>query len=171
MYEIERFHPYVAGHSESPAFDVCMAYSHQANDRLCIFGFSSCSSTRYAVFGHSLGAWLAYEVTLHIQRLSKSRGSAASDILLPRALVVSCNRAPHLSGVEHDTDPTRLHQLQGDEFWAAFERRYGSNPYLVRFKIPFFNCQTLLELETYRTVAAATADWHSYCTATIHALL
>jgi surfactin synthase thioesterase subunit len=41
-------------------------------------------------------------------------------------------RAPSLHGAKHDLDPTRLHSLDGDEFWQAFELRYGANPHLVK---------------------------------------
>jgi surfactin synthase thioesterase subunit len=40
-------------------------------------------------------------------------------------------RAPHLSGPTNDVDPTVLHALEGDAFWAAFERRYGHTPALA----------------------------------------
>ena len=41
---------------------------------------------------------------------------------------VSGARAPHLHGVEHDVDPTRLGGLPFKEFWPAFEKRYGKVP-------------------------------------------
>lgn len=49
----------------------------------------------------------------------------------PVMLIVSGNRAPHLAGPQHDIDTTILHSLNYQDFWAAFEHRYGSNPDLV----------------------------------------
>jgi hypothetical protein len=46
-----------------------------------------------------------------------------------------CCRAAALCGAEHDLDTTRLHTLEADEFWQAFERRYGANPQLVSCKL------------------------------------
>ncbi|KAF8058118.1 lgrE [Scenedesmus sp. PABB004] len=75
-----------------------------------------------AIFGHSMGAWLAWEVAQELAR----RG------LRPLArLFVSGNRAPWLAGAAHDPDATRLHALPPDAFWAAFERRYGANASLA----------------------------------------
>eukprot|EP00879_Flechtneria_rotunda_P020453 GHRR01021519.1.p1 GENE.GHRR01021519.1~~GHRR01021519.1.p1 ORF type:complete len:254 (+),score=65.02 GHRR01021519.1:166-927(+) len=76
---------------------------------------------QYALFGHSMGAWIAWEMLQEITR----RG-----LPLPARLYVSGNRAAHLHGAEHDLDATRLHKLQPTEFWAAFERRYGTNAHL-----------------------------------------
>jgi hypothetical protein len=42
-----------------------------------------------------------------------------------------CCRAAALCAAEHDLDTTRLHTLDADQFWQAFERRYGANPQLV----------------------------------------
>lgn len=42
-------------------------------------------------------------------------------------------RAPKYCGPQHDLDSTQMHRLQNaDDFWAAFERRYGANELLVR---------------------------------------
>eukprot|EP00873_Tetraselmis_striata_P035728 jgi/Tetstr1/455992/TSEL_042770.t1 len=70
----------------------------------------------YAVFGHSMGAWIGYELVQELQR----RG-----VQLPLRLYVSANRAPQLAGVEHDVHPVELHKLGFSEFWEAFEQRYG----------------------------------------------
>ncbi|KAJ9512404.1 hypothetical protein QJQ45_012976 [Haematococcus lacustris] len=76
----------------------------------------------YAVFGHSMGAWIAYEVVQELQRTGHA---------LPLHLFVASNRAPSLCGASHDVDSTRLSQLTELEFWAALERRYGANPALA----------------------------------------
>eukprot|EP00879_Flechtneria_rotunda_P020393 GHRR01021455.1.p1 GENE.GHRR01021455.1~~GHRR01021455.1.p1 ORF type:complete len:251 (+),score=68.91 GHRR01021455.1:166-918(+) len=84
---------------------------------------------QYALFGHSMGAWIAWEMLQEITR----RG-----LPLPARLYVSGNRAAHLHGAEHDLDATRLHKLQPTEFWAAFERRYGTNAHLAHDDIRSF---------------------------------
>ena len=56
---------------------------------------------------------------------------------LPTMLIVSGNRAPHLAGPQHDVDPTVMHTLGQQDFWPAFERRYGVNPDLV--PVPCFH--------------------------------
>ena len=77
------------------------------------------------VLGHSLGAWMAYEVVHELEL----RGKPA-----PLALVVSGARAPQLCDArKHDADRTTpcLAALPGAEFWTHFERRYGHNPDLA----------------------------------------
>lgn len=50
----------------------------------------------------------------------------------PVKLYVSAARAPHLAAVQHDVDASpELHILPFDDFWNAFERRYGRIPELV----------------------------------------
>eukprot|EP00775_Hariotina_reticulata_P005323 gene5323-5558_t len=68
-----------------------------------------------------MGAWIAWEVLQEITR----RG-----LPLPARLFASGNRAPCLRGPEHDVDCTVMHTLTPEEFWRAFERRYGLNPVL-----------------------------------------
>ncbi|KAG2492226.1 hypothetical protein HYH03_009471 [Edaphochlamys debaryana] len=78
----------------------------------------------YAVFGHSMGGWIAYEVVQALMR---------TGMPLPVHVFVSGIRAPHLYAAADDPDPTRLHALPSCEaFWAAFTARYGSaNPHLA----------------------------------------
>jgi len=81
----------------------------------------------YAIFGHSMGALVAYEMCVQIEARSRSDDWAWAK---PQALYVSGMRAPSLCGPAHDPDqknPT-LSELDGSDFWAAFERRYGANP-------------------------------------------
>ena len=83
----------------------------------------------YALFGHSLGAWLAYEITCEVLRRRRELGDA---IPMPTKLYLSGNRAPRLAGPDRDPDrenPT-LAKLPESRFWPAFERRYGANPAL-----------------------------------------
>lgn len=51
---------------------------------------------------------------------------------LPLKLYASGNRAPCLGGVENDPDSITpsISTLPSDEFWTAFDRRYGVNPAL-----------------------------------------
>ncbi len=75
----------------------------------------------YALLGHSMGAWLAYELALEMRR----RGMPA-----PLKVFVSSNRAPSLAGPQHDPDPlgASISTLPPSEFWPRFEGRYGANP-------------------------------------------
>lgn len=73
----------------------------------------------YCVLGHSLGAWLAYEVCAQAQ---------ARGLPLPRKLYASANRAPHLHHLKHDVDPTPFSRLPKERFWKAWDRRYGHIP-------------------------------------------
>lgn len=67
----------------------------------------------YVLMGHSLGAFMAYEAARFIQQNKLPR---------PLGLVVSGARAPHL------TESGGLSHLASDDFWEAFEERYGKNP-------------------------------------------
>mmetsp|Transcript_25420 Transcript_25420/g.71360 ORF Transcript_25420/g.71360 Transcript_25420/m.71360 type:complete len:310 (-) Transcript_25420:103-1032(-) len=78
----------------------------------------------FVLFGHSFGAWIVYEMC---QELIRRAGGGWP---LPLKVYVSACRAPHLAGPGHDADRVRptLANLAPDEFWEAFERRYGQNP-------------------------------------------
>jgi len=83
------------------------------------------SEKPFVVFGHSLGAWMAYEVCVELEKRDGPR---------PLALVVSGARAPQLADPEqHDADRTqpRMADLPSRAFWQHFERRYGKNPDLA----------------------------------------
>ena len=71
----------------------------------------------FVVFGHSLGAWMAYEVCVE---LAQRRGPQ------PVGLVVSGARAPQLADPKNDADRVqpRMAELPSAAFWAHFERRY-----------------------------------------------
>lgn len=85
----------------------------------------------YALLGHSMGAWLVYEVVKELKR----RGEP-----LPKKVYVSSNRPPHKSGKEHDPDTVapQLHDLGDEVFWQEFERRYGVNPDLANPRVKQF---------------------------------
>lgn len=68
----------------------------------------------FAFFGHSMGAVLAAEVT---------RELAARGLTLPRHLLVSGRRPPHVP----NPDPP-LHPLPDKEFVSEINRRYGGIP-------------------------------------------
>jgi surfactin synthase thioesterase subunit len=109
------------------------------------------NNTPYAFFGHSMGAWLAYAITKELEHRQNKDSIIAGEggggggrdeddskehtttttttsLPLPVAIYASANRSPTLCGVHHDVDPTALHQLPPNEFWPAFEKRYGINP-------------------------------------------
>ena len=69
-----------------------------------------------------MGALVAYEMCVQIEARSRSDDWAWAK---PQALYVCGMRAPSLCGPAHDPDtenPT-LSDLDGSDFWAAFERR------------------------------------------------
>mmetsp|Transcript_6771 Transcript_6771/g.15678 ORF Transcript_6771/g.15678 Transcript_6771/m.15678 type:complete len:311 (+) Transcript_6771:16-948(+) len=101
----------------------------------------------FVIFGHSFGAWLAYELTQQILKRGWAR---------PEKLYVSANRAPQLHGTQHDPDCTQpeLAGLDEESFWKHFERRYGLNPdlqsdYIRGFVRPILQGDFAL-LETYK---------------------
>ena len=67
----------------------------------------------FALFGHSMGALIAFELARALRRAHKPQ---------PARLFLSAHRAPHL--------PNRrppIHDLRGDAFWSAL-RRLGGTP-------------------------------------------
>lgn len=93
----------------------------------------------FALFGHSFGAWVAYEMYQELSR-RLPRGWP-----LPVKVYISACRAPQLAGVDHDADkqhPT-LGELSAPAFWKAFEQRYGRNPDLKEPYVREFVGRTL----------------------------
>ena len=98
------------------------------------------------LFGHGLGAWLAYETLLLLHeehgRLrdtspvtsTRSIGAsrAAPPWYTPGVLVASGIRPPHLAGIDNEADrqTPSLSTLDSDAFWHAFSIRYGLDPAL-----------------------------------------
>ncbi len=72
----------------------------------------------YAIFGHSMGALVAFELNRALRR----RG-----LPLPRAMIVSGRRPPTVP----DTEPP-LHVLPDDTFVDALVRRYDAIPEVIR---------------------------------------
>lgn len=79
---------------------------------------AGCFNKPYVFFGHSMGAWMAYEA---------ARMVVARRLPLPAAVVVSGARGAQLA--DDDSDTVELGSLPTSEsFWEHFERRYGKNP-------------------------------------------
>jgi medium-chain acyl-[acyl-carrier-protein] hydrolase len=72
----------------------------------------------FAILGHSMGTWLALEITRELRR-RRAR--------IPELLIVVSGRPPHL---KLPNGP--LHQLTDDELVAAVARRYDGVPRAVR---------------------------------------
>ena len=71
----------------------------------------------FAFFGHSMGAWVAFETARHL----------AADNLEPGLLFVSGKSAPHLPDAREGVE-----ELTDEEFLAAMDRLYGGIPALFR---------------------------------------
>jgi medium-chain acyl-[acyl-carrier-protein] hydrolase len=93
------------------------------------------TSKPYSLFGHSLGAWMAFEISREIAR----RGN----LPLPLRLYASANRAPSLGTTVNplDCEETRgakLADMPEKEFWRHWELRYGEHQ-AVKTGDPFFS--------------------------------
>jgi medium-chain acyl-[acyl-carrier-protein] hydrolase len=95
----------------------------------------------FAIFGHSMGAWLGFEVARCLRRRYG---------LEPVHLYVSGRRAPHLPSAL-----PAIHQLDGAAFLEAFQRRYQPlpdailrEPELLQLFLPTLRAD-LEMLETY----------------------
>ncbi|MEU2494307.1 alpha/beta fold hydrolase [Streptomyces sp. NPDC007883] len=73
----------------------------------------------FALFGHSLGAWLAYEITHELGRKWD---------LQPALLAVSASNAPSV----RRRPRTSVHRLPDLEFLEALDSRYGAIPPVIR---------------------------------------
>mmetsp|Transcript_14881 Transcript_14881/g.37687 ORF Transcript_14881/g.37687 Transcript_14881/m.37687 type:complete len:270 (+) Transcript_14881:53-862(+) len=98
----------------------------------------------YCLLGHSLGAWIAFELCQELRRRHEP---------LPIKLYVSANRAPHLYAKDNDVHPVHLHNLPYEKFWDAFQHRYGTNKDLENEGIKRYMFPMLVDdftlLETY----------------------
>lgn len=124
---------------------------------------SSDITVPYVLFGHSLGAWMAYAIVQELQQRNnlKSGGGGGNGIKYqyPSALIVSGTRSPKLSGVEHDPDGVEMYKLDGPTFWQIFEKRYGKNPDLADPSVrEFFHPKLQQDFklgETYRPLSTS----------------
>lgn len=98
----------------------------------------------YAFFGHSLGAFVAFETV----RALRGRG-----VPEPVLLAVSARNAP-----QEPTYRGAVHQLPDEEYLNVLDRRYGAIPPLIRedarmraMYLPILRADTTM-LETYRYV-------------------
>jgi surfactin synthase thioesterase subunit len=115
----------------------------------------------YAIFGHSMGAWLASEL---------AQSLVGKGLRPPSHLFVSGRNASHMASTVTD-----LHKLPDDEFLEALGRRYGAMPKevlevpeLVELYLPILRADmTLIERHDYKlrhklgcpiSVLAGTAD-------------
>jgi medium-chain acyl-[acyl-carrier-protein] hydrolase len=97
---------------EPPRTDLCALAVELAND------IEPATHASYVLLGHSMGAWLAFELARELRR----RGAR-----LPDLLIVAAARAPHLP-----LDEASFHVSPDDELVAAVDRRYGGIPAAVR---------------------------------------
>lgn len=107
----------------------------------------------YVILGWSMGAWLGYEMVCEITR--RRGDSTTSQLDLPLALYAGGARAPSLAGPDNDTDrdTPSISTLPVEEFWRAFDRRYGKNPDLTSPALRQLTLPTLRKdftlMETY----------------------
>jgi medium-chain acyl-[acyl-carrier-protein] hydrolase len=102
----------------------------------------------FALFGHSMGAYVAFQVAMRLQALGYR----------PEHVFVSAARAPHLS--ERET----LHRLGAGEFLAAVWRLNGlppevrSNSELIAYALPILRAD-ITACETHRFDIEQTASF------------
>ncbi len=104
----------------------------------------------FALFGHSLGASIAFELTGELVREHGLRAAQLS---------VSARCAPHIH-----TSHEGLHELPADEFMEALERRFQAIPPAIKedrelrdLYLPILRADAQL-LETYRPTLGAPLD-------------
>jgi medium-chain acyl-[acyl-carrier-protein] hydrolase len=111
----------------------------------------------YAIFGHSMGALIGFELA---QRLTGEYD------LPPEALLVGGCRAPHL------VNPyPAIYNLPESEFLAEFQQRYGplplqliNNPELLRIFLPILRADlALVETYSYQAKPALSCPILAYC--------
>ncbi len=72
----------------------------------------------FALLGHSMGAWVAFEIARHLRRNDGPR---------PELLIASASRPPHVP-----KPGAPLHAKPDDELVAAIDKRYGGIPAAIR---------------------------------------
>jgi surfactin synthase thioesterase subunit len=81
----------------------------------------------FAVFGHSMGALVAYELTVAMEAAADTFSAAPGDALVPAHLFVSGRRPP-----DELHEGERIHALADDTFLDKMQRLYGGVPDAVR---------------------------------------
>lgn len=104
----------------------------------------------FALFGYSMGAWLAYQLSRELRR---------SEAELPKLLVVAASRAPH----ERPTE-SPIHALPDDALLNAIDRRYDgipaavrNSPELLRLLLPALRADVQM-VETFQYVVESPLD-------------
>jgi len=80
----------------------------------------------FSIFGHSMGATVAYEITVELERRAESSTTQAT-AATPAHLFVSGRRPPDEL---HEGD--RIHDLADEPFLDSMQRHYGGVPEAVR---------------------------------------
>lgn len=113
----------------------------------------------FAIFGHSMGSWLAFEVSRRLRNTGR----------LPAHLFVSGRRAPQIT----KTIPP-IHDLPDDEFIAEIQRRYNGipqtlldEPELLQLTLPILRAD-LAALDSYEYSEDAVLDCAISCYAGLH---
>ena len=108
----------------------------------------------FAIFGHSMGSWLAFEVGRRLRNAGR----------LPAHLFVSGRRAPQIAKTA-----APIHDLPDNEFIAEIQRRYNgipqtllNEPELLHLTLPILRAD-LAALESYQYSDDAALDCAISC--------
>lgn len=104
----------------------------------------------YALFGHSMGSVVAYEVAAELEK----RAAAGGTVRTPSHLYVSARRAPDESGASGS-----IRDLPDDQFLTAINKSYGGvpevalrEPELMALFLPILRAD-VVAFETYRQLS------------------
>lgn len=81
----------------------------------------------FAIFGHSMGALVAYELTVELERAASGSTAAGGRARAPAHLFVSGRRSP-----DEVHEGELIHDLPDDAFLDSMQRLYGGVPEAVR---------------------------------------
>ena len=91
-----------------------------------IIEMQASSPMPFSIFGHSMGALVAYELTVELERVAETSGDPDT-CPVPEHLFVSGRRPP-----DELHDGERIHDLADEPFLDAMQRHYGGVPDVVR---------------------------------------